>query len=219
MQGVLFDLDGTLVDTIPDIATALNAAVVDEGLAPLSIDQVKSVVGRGLRNALKDGLDIRGREVPDQRLDELLTKLMKTYTEHPVDYSRPYAGIEDFLLRLVDDGIAVGVLSNKADSLIQVIVSDLFPAIPFAMVEGMRSDRPRKPDPQGILAFARRIGAPLSRILYVGDSEVDWQTSRNVPEAQVAIVTWGFRSKEILQAGGVCSLIDTIGELEERIWR
>lgn len=219
VQGVLFDLDGTLVDTIPDIATALNAAVVEEGLAPLSREQVQSVVGRGLRNALKDGLAIRGRDVSDERLDTLFETLMRTYAAHPVDCSVPYDGIEELLGRLVEGGISIGVLSNKADSLIQVIVRELFPTVPFAMVEGMRSDRPRKPDPQGVREFARKTGIPLSQVLYVGDSEVDWQTARNVSEVQVAIVTWGFRSREKLEAGGIRPLCDTIGELEESIWR
>lgn len=219
VRGVLFDLDGTLVDTIPDIATAINSALAEENLAPLEVGQVQAVVGRGLRNALKGALAFRGREVSDGRLDELLEKLMETYEAHPADHSVPYDGIEDFLIRLADDGIAIGVLSNKADSLIQVIVRQLFPEVPFSMIEGMRSDTPRKPDPQGIHGFSRKTGVPVSRILYVGDSEVDWQTACNVPEVQVAIVTWGFRSKESLVASGVSAPLDTIGELEEKVWR
>lgn len=219
VEGVLFDLDGTLVNTIPDIATAINAALASEQLSPLDIEQVKSVVGRGLRNALRDALSLRDRTVSDGWLDELLDILMDTYAMHPMDDSRPYEGIPEFLQRLTDDSIAVGVLSNKADSLVQVIVKGLFPEIPFVMVEGMRSDKPRKPDPQGIREFARSLGMPVSQILYVGDSEVDWQTVRNLPEVQAGIVTWGFRSKEKLQASGVYPLLDTIGELEERIWR
>ncbi|MFA6688418.1 MAG: HAD family hydrolase [Sphaerochaetaceae bacterium] len=218
IRGVLFDLDGTLVDTIPDITSAVNSALEEAGLAPLTYGQVKTVVGKGLRNALQGALALRGRTVSDARLDMLLHTLMEHYQAHPADHSKPYHGIEALLHRLAADNIPMGVLSNKADSLTETIVGMLFPDIPFVSVEGMRTDRPRKPDPQGIFRFSSSAGVPVRNILYVGDSEVDWQTTLKAPEVQAAIVTWGFRSREALQAGGARPLLDTIDELEAKIY-
>ncbi len=215
---VLFDLDGTLVDTIPDIAHAVNTALAQEGVGPLSHAQVMSVVGRGLRNALVGSLHLCGIAASDARVDELYAVLMETYALHPADQSRPYPQVEQMLQQLVQRDIPFGVLSNKADSLVQVIVKQLFPTLSFASVEGMSSDRPRKPDPQGIISFAQLVGAPLESVLYVGDSEVDWQTACALPAVGTAIVTWGFRSRSELEAANVGCLVDTIPQLEEQIW-
>jgi phosphoglycolate phosphatase len=214
IQAVLFDLDGTLVDTIEDITAALNAALANEGLEPLTLEQGKRVVGRGLRNAIVGSLELYGRSVTESKMDVLFSILTEYYRAHATAYCRPYEGISDLLEDLQRKKIPIGVFSNKDDDLTKVIVAKMFPKVPFAWVRGMRSDYPRKPDPAGVFRFCEKLSVPVASLLYVGDSEVDWQTATNAG-CQHVLVTWGFRKRiELLTIEGA-RLVDSVKELED----
>ena len=214
IQAILFDLDGTLVDTIEDITAALNAALADEGLAPLTLEQGKKVVGRGLRNAISGALEMQGHSVSEARMDSLFSILTDYYIAHATVFCKPYEGIPRLLATLNERKIPVGVFSNKDDVLTKVIVDKMFPNVRFAWVRGMRSDFPRKPEPAGILYFCRNLELPVASLLYVGDSEVDWQTAENAGCLHV-LVTWGFRKRSELLTIEGARLVDSVKELED----
>ncbi|PKL12434.1 MAG: HAD family hydrolase [Spirochaetae bacterium HGW-Spirochaetae-8] len=215
-KACLFDLDGTLVDTIGDIVYAMNAALAQVGIAPIDSQTCMRFVGRGLHNALKGALVEFGSQVDAASMQDLVEVLLHTYREHPYERSGVYPGIESLLQNSVASGLAVGVLSNKEDSLVKVIVRKKFPNIPFAMVQGACEGVPLKPDPATALDFARSLDLNPSEVLFVGDSEVDAQTAiaAGMP---YALVTWGFRPRAELAGSGYNPLYDTVADLEKGV--
>lgn len=216
-SALLFDLDGTLVDTSRDIAFALNAALASAGVAPVSDNDCMRYVGRGLRNALACALCDAGETVGDHDMDALLKILQKTYEEHPFDRARVYPGIDRILEKSIAGGYKLGVLSNKDDSLVKRIVGELFGQIPFIMIQGAAEPIPLKPDPTSARMFARSAGCAAGSVLLVGDTEVDYQTAL-AAGMRTAVVTWGFRSRSNLESAGCAPLYDTVEELETEVF-
>ncbi|AEC02240.1 HAD family hydrolase [Parasphaerochaeta coccoides] len=215
---VIFDLDGTLVNTIPDITAAINAALATAGAVPLDSDRVKQLVGRGLANALRGAMESSGLETGGELFSSCLSVLSDYYGRHPYDGSFPYPGILELLEKLQRDGVVLGVLSNKTDSLVADIIAALFPRVSFAFVRGQRLDRPMKPAPSALDDFFTLSGLDPADVCYVGDSEVDWQFASRFSGMGSVIVSWGFRSRKQLEEAGISCLADTITELEEAIY-
>ncbi len=216
LQAVLFDLDGTLVDTIEDITDALNRALTQNNLPLLEVEMTKKVVGRGLRNALIGAVELCGKEFSSDHIDRMYASMMEYYRKNHCVKSKPYQGILSLLEYLDCQKILLAVFSNKEDGLTKEVVNTLFPAIPFAWVRGMRSDFPRKPDKAGLEHFARKEGLAVENLLYVGDSEVDYQTAVNAGCRHI-LVSWGFRPREDLVRLGASNLVDSVEELQEAI--
>ncbi len=215
-RAVIFDLDGTLVDTIADIRLAVEASVADLGLGSLSDELVKTYVGRGLSNTLRGVLSYFSITVTEDELRERTRRLMEHYRRHPVVESRPYDGVVELLERLAKAGVSLGVLSNKEDGLAKSIVATLLPTIEFVLVRGQRDGMELKPHPSTIGEFSRLLARSPHTMLYVGDSEVDWQTAK-AASMPVILVGWGFQPRKALQALDGALLVDTIDELEEAI--
>lgn len=216
VQAILFDLDGTLVDTIEDIQNALNRALELEGLSPLDAQMTQKVVGRGLRNALIGAVELKGKTLPSDQIDRMYAAMMEYYRENPCVKSKAYEGILPLLEGLDRQEIPIAVFSNKEDGLTGKVVRTLFPHIRFAWVRGMRNDFPRKPDRAGILYFANKEQLTVENLLYVGDSEVDYQTAVNAG-CQHILVSWGFRPREDLAMLSASNLVDSVEELQEAI--
>lgn len=216
VQAVLFDLDGTLVDTIEDITDALNRALSLEDLPPLDIGMTKKVVGRGLRNALIGALQLCGKEFSSEHIDRMYASMMEHYRKNHCVKSKPYEGIVALLEDLDRRDIPLAVFSNKEDGLTKEVVRTLFPHIRFAWVRGMKDDFPRKPDRAGLEHFAKKVGLTVENLLYVGDSEVDYQTAVNAG-CQHILVSWGFRQREDLARLSASTLVDSVKELQEAI--
>lgn len=214
---VIFDLDGTLVNTMPDIGAAVNTALDVAGVPSLPDEQVQQLVGRGLANALRGALMVSGLEGTEEQVGRYLPVLMEYYEKHPCDFSLPYKGIPALLRRLEERGTLIGVLSNKADSLVQEIIPHIFPTIHFHFIRGQRADKPMKPSPQALDDFFAGTSLTEADICYVGDSEVDWQFASQFKNMGKALVSWGFRSREQLIAAGIPAPLDTVEELEEAI--
>jgi len=204
-DAVIFDLDGTLADTLTDIAAAMNRVLRAHGLPEHDPASYKLMIGCGLRNLVREALP------PERRDDETVAachaEMMADYGRHCLDTTCPYDGVPELLAHLADEDVAMAVLSNKADELTQRIVAALFGLDTFAQVVGRRPDLPPKPDPTTALLIASRLGAAPQRIAYLGDSGVDMRTAGAA--GMIAIgVSWGFRDRDELQAGGARFILD-----------
>ena len=218
-KAILFDLDGTLVDTIEDIRCAINHTVKLTYNREISREECMSVVGRGLKNALIGALAFSGARYPEDEIDILYHELISFYKNNACVYSKPYDGITEFLKSMSQYGYALGVLSNKSDVLVQEIVEKLFSDINFTFIQGFCDKIPLKPDKAGVEIFAKLSGVPIEEVIYVGDSEVDGETIINAHLEKGILVTWGFRPREMIEKfekQGI-KLVNTIEELKDGV--
>lgn len=185
---IIFDLDGTLLNTIADLGTACNYALEQLGYNKHPIAAYPYMVGNGVRKLME-------RAQPDatpEEIEQLLAYFRKYYDEHCTDFTRPYEGIPELLRNLTDQGIAVAVATNTYDSAAKKIVTHFFPDIPFVAIMGQVEDRPTKPDPSIDFAILLEHPTPKSETIHVGDSAVDIETARRACIGSVG-VNWGFR--------------------------
>ena len=215
---VIFDLDGTLVDSIGDLTASVNALLRHRGLEAISLETCRSMVGSGIRNLCHRALCFRGA-LPERLsqeeeidLDRALAYFKAHYKEHCLDQTKAYPGVQELIADLRARGIPMAVHSNKADELCQIIIGRLFPQGSFEIVSGMDSAWPKKPDPAKALHIARQLGVKPSASYVVGDSAPDIQLAANAGMPALA-VTWGFRSREALLEAGATLLFDTPEEL------
>ena len=211
---VIFDVDGTLFNTIEDLAAAANHALRVNGFAPRTQEQCCQFVGNGVAKLLE-------RALPDeQKTAENLARMKDAffsyYDKHLADRTRPYDGIADTLTALQARGVKLAVASNKYQRATEKLVAHFFTSISFAAVLGQRENVPVKPHPQIVEDILRAAREPASACLYVGDSDVDMQTAHNAG-VRVCGVTWGFRPRESLAAYQPDYLIDVPSALLEII--
>lgn len=209
---VIFDLDGTLLNTLEDLKDSTNYALQKFGFPQRTLDEVRSFVGNGLRMLIVRAVPA-GTE--DAVIDAVLQTMKLHYAENYHNKTRPYDGIEALLARLKAEGYPMAIVSNKADLVVALLRKLYFDAlIPVAVgeTEGVL----RKPAPDMVIEGLRRLGLPGAKAVYVGDSEVDLQTARNVGIPCLS-VTWGFRSIQQLKEAGAQHLVHTPEELYETI--
>ena len=203
-KGVIFDLDGTLLNTLSDLANSVNAALREHGLPGHDREAYRRMVGNGkamlVRRAVRAADPSRGDD--EALLASVERSFSVIYREHERDETVPYPGIPEMLRELGQAGIPVGVNSNKPDGPVQDLVRHFFSDIPFAAVIGIREGIPYKPDPAGALLIAQRMGYPDgSEIAYVGDSDTDIETAGRAGMRPVG-AAWGFRGEaELMRAG------------------
>lgn len=202
-QAVIFDLDGTLLNTLGDLRAATNHALEVRGLAPRSMDEIRRFVGNGIRllicRAMPEGTS-------DAEIDAALDDFKAYYAAHIHDRTVPYDGIPQLLTALRKCGVKVAVLSNKIDSASQELIGYFFPG-KTDVVFGEHVGVPRKPDPTSCRMVMQQLGVQPEQVLYVGDSGTDMQTAKNAGLYAVG-VTWGFRSREVLTENGADVLVD-----------
>ncbi|MEM6293287.1 MAG: HAD-IA family hydrolase [Myxococcota bacterium] len=203
-KAVLFDLDGTLADSLADIATSTNACLHAMDLPTHPPSAYPGFVGHGIRVLVQRALAPLGAAAREQ---ELLATLRIHYSAHSTDHTVPYPGIVDLLAALRSRGLKLAVVSNKPDDMTQCIVQTLFPDAGFGFVTGECEAAPRKPDPTGILLACRTLGVQPEDALYVGDTPVDVQAAAAAGLRCVA-VSWGFRDRTTLEAAGPDHLVD-----------
>ena len=212
---VIFDLDGTLIDTKEDIADACNHALEVCGYPTRRLEEFNMLVGRGVANMLKGALPEEHRN--EVNLARIYQEFVPYYNEHICDKTLAYPGIYDLLDRLSAEGIALAVASNKYQAGTELLIEKLFGKYSFVSILGQREGKPIKPDPQIVYdAMSNVEGITLDDIIYCGDSDVDMQTGLNAGVKTVG-VTWGFRTKEELEAYSPWMLVDKADEISKAI--
>jgi phosphoglycolate phosphatase len=204
-RGVIFDLDGTLVDSLDDIAAHLNGALADRGLPERTRDEVRAWVGHGAEQLIV-------RAVP--HVDEVapvLARFRERYRDRPVIATRVYDGL-GAVLDAIAPGRALAVLSNKPHALAVAIAEQLLARWRFAVVAGQRPERPHKPDAAAALAVAAELGLAPAACVVIGDSEVDVATARAAGMRAIG-VSWGLRAREVLVAAAPDVLVETPADL------
>ena len=209
-RAAIFDLDGTLVDTLGDIASAMNAALVSRGFTERTREDYRVLVGRGMRALAEDLIPPAARTAG--MIAACAADAIAAYLAAPAVLSRAYDGIPELLVSLARRNIPCAVLTNKAESVALAVVDALFPPLTFRLVRGDRADFPTKPDPASALDVARLLGARREEVLYLGDSETDVETARNAGFF-MAGAAWGFRGRPALAAIGCDFVIDRPAEL------
>lgn len=209
---VIFDLDGTLLDTIDDLAASANHVLSFLGLPERSRGEIQSFVGNGIAKLISRILP-GGAE--DPRFEKAYQEFRAYYNEHCMDQTKPYPGILPLLQRLKEDGYRTAIVSNKADFAVTKLSETYFPGLIGAAV-GESSGTAKKPAPDMLMKALSVIEVPLENAVYVGDSDVDIRTAENAG-IDCILVTWGFREEEFLRSQGAKVFAADAKELERRI--
>ena len=214
IKAVIWDLDGTLLNTLDDLAASVNAALAMNGMPLRSTEEVRAFVGNGIRNLMM-------RAVPDGEANPAFDKALEDFTRHygahSRDRTRPYDGILEMLDKLSGEGVKHAIVSNKIDFAVKALSRAYFGERMCAAI-GDDPSRARKPAPDSVLAAMREMGVTAQETVYVGDSDVDVLTARNAGVPCVAVL-WGFRDEACLRAAGAERLARTPDELREIIGR
>ena len=204
-RAVLFDMDGTVLDTLEDLWAAVNVSLGRFGLPEASRDAVRAGLGNGAAHLI-------ACVAPEERREEVLAFYKPYYDAHCNIKTRPYPGILPLMARLRARGVKQAIISNKPDPAVQELARVYFPGLLEVAVGESETVR-RKPNPDAVLAAVRQMGLTVDECVYVGDTEVDLATAKAAGMACIA-VTWGFRSRAQLVAAGATQLADTAEELE-----
>ena len=208
---VIFDLDGTLVNTIEDLGAAVNHVLAETGRPLHAISEYRMMVGNGVRKLIQRALP-HDEQADESLPDRLLPGFIDYYDSHCTVHSRPYPGIAALLEELSDRGYGIAVASNKYQEGTSAIVSHFFSGIPFVGVVGGTDSRPLKPSPEIIGYLLGLGGAGKEDCVMVGDSGTDVQTARNAGIRSIG-VTWGFRPEAAREADYVADTADELREL------
>lgn len=207
-QLAIFDLDGTILDTLEDLYLAVNEALRAHGMPARTLAQVRQFVGNGIRKLIE-------RAVPEGTAEAEITAVHETftayYTLHCADHTKPYDGIPELLARLREQGIRTAVVSNKADYAVQSLCAQYFPG-QFDAVAGEREGVRRKPAPDAVNAVLETLGIERTAAVYIGDSDVDVETAKNATIPCISVL-WGFRTEAFLRAHGAVQLAENPAEV------
>ena len=210
---VIFDLDGTLLDTIGDLAAAANAVCRENGWPEYTVQAVEGMVGHGIPNLVSRFSPAEAQE--PQTLERTLAQFNRYYGAHNMELTAPYAGMPEAVERLRAAGVRTAVLSNKAHALAGPVVEDYYPG-QFPWVQGALPGLPTKPDPTLLHRLMEQMGASPEDTLFVGDSDVDIRTARNGGLTSCGVL-WGFRGRAELEAEGADCLARTPEELVKAV--
>lgn len=205
---VVFDLDGTILDTLEDLTDSTNYALTAYGFPERTIEEIRHFVGNGIRKLME-------RAVPENTSEDAIVRVHEKFTsyykEHSADKTKPYDGILDVLRTLRQSGVKTAVLSNKADYAVQSLTDRFFPGL-FDYVAGEKQGIRKKPYPDSLIKIIDEFKLEKNDVVYVGDSEVDYKTAANA-NVNLIMVNWGFRTEEYLRSIGVSEIVHNMEEL------
>lgn len=209
-QTYIFDLDGTLLNTLTDLAASCNFALRTHGMPERTVDEVRRFVGNGVKKlmerAIPDGLD-------NPLFDDTYKAFKEHYLIHSLDHTEPYPGIRELLQTLKQNGVKMAVVSNKFYAATQELCQHFF-SDTISVAIGEREDICKKPAPDTVNEVLRQLGASRETAVYIGDSDVDIDTARNSSMPCISVL-WGFRDKEFLLEHGATTLVREPAEIAE----
>lgn len=214
-QAAIFDLDGTLINSLEDLSDSANIMLASYGFPTHSLEAYRYFVGNGSKKLIERCLPTE-KANDDSFVNQALQRYKDIYAEHSLAKTRPYQGILDVLERLRKKSIPMGICTNKHQSAADQIVASLFPSDIFQIVFGDRPGYPRKPDPKKVLAMAKSFGVAPKHVAYFGDTSVDMDTAHRAGFYAVG-VTWGFRPKKELMEHKAQLLLSEPAEILEKI--
>jgi phosphoglycolate phosphatase len=209
-RAVIFDLDGTLLDTIEDIAIAMNRVLESRGFEPYTIEAYKTLVGDGIEEMVRRALS--GRTLADEEIAAIVHDYRREYDLCWRLHSRPYAEVPALLGELGRRGVKTAVLSNKSHPFTEAMTLSLLPAFRFDVIRGAMPGAPLKPDPEPAVKIARELGVAPPSVVIMGDTKVDMKTAVAAGMVPVGAL-WGFRSAEELRSNGAAALLASPLEL------
>jgi len=207
-QLAIFDLDGTLLNTLDDLADSVNYIMGLFGHPTRTLNEVRSFVGNGIRKLIERSAP---KDTPEEEIDRMFEAFKEYYGVHCADKTKPYEGIMELLTDLQKQGVKLAVVSNKADYAVKALCEQYFPGY-FDEAVGERAGIARKPAPDTVNEVLKNLQIDKSQAVYIGDSEVDVQTAQNA-EMDCIAVNWGFRDKEVLEEAGAETIVSTPAEL------
>jgi phosphoglycolate phosphatase len=209
-SAAIFDMDGTILNTLDDLADAANYALSANGMPVRTTDEVRCFVGNGVRKlierAVPAGTDVSG-------IDKVYADFSSYYAGHCADRTQPYEGIKEMLAVIRSAGMKTAVVSNKDDYAVQTLARVYFPAL-FDAVAGVHEGIKKKPAPDTVFEVMKRLDVTKEQCMYIGDSEVDIQTSQNVGIPCIS-VSWGFKGRDFLEEHGAYMIVDMVSELTD----
>lgn len=210
-KACIFDLDGTLTDTLDSLLFSVNEMMKELELPEITREQCRMYVGNGAKVLVRKALESAGvRE--EEYFDKAFRTFQRIFDQNCTYHVRPYKGIVSLLAGLKAQGMKLGVLSNKPDRQAVHVVQEIFGDRAFDLVRGQREGVPRKPDPAALLEMADNLKSGLSEVIYIGDSEVDIKTGQ-AAGVKTILVSWGFRSTEDLIKAGAEQIVDSVQEI------
>ena len=207
-KAYIFDLDGTLLDTLEDLADAVNYAMRKNEFPERSLSEVRSFVGDGIRLLVKRSSP---EGIEDAVLEQAFADFRDYYSVHYMDKTKPYPGIEAMLRALKAQGKRLCVISNKVDYAVKLLMDQFFPGF-FETVLGEREGIRRKPAPDSLLAVMEELGLSKEECVYIGDSDTDILTAKNAGIDPIS-VSWGFRTEEFLKEHGAEKIVNKVEDL------
>lgn len=209
-KGIIFDLDGTLVNSLGDLADSMNIVLEKYGFPSHELQEYKLFIGNGLKNLVYEALPEESRD--ENLLIECYDSMMKEYRKNCINKTQPYDGILELLEELAASEMKLAVFSNKVDDLTKKVVKALLPNHNFEVILGASSEIPRKPSPIGALQISQQLRLSPEELIYVGDTDVDMKTANSAGMFSVGVL-WGFRTKEELSKNGARYLLNHPWEL------
>jgi phosphoglycolate phosphatase len=202
----IFDLDGTLVDTLQDIAQAMDRALGLRGYPPVPPEEYVAMIGWGIRRLAFLALPAGDRD--EKTVETLAADAARFYAEKPLTYSRAYSGVLAVVAELKRRNIKTAVLTNKPDPVAALVVHGLFPSGSFDLIRGEKAEFSRKPDPASTWEILTELDRTPRETIFVGDSEIDMETA-HAADCHALGVSWGYRDRAALEAAGAGRIIDT----------
>lgn len=213
---LVFDLDGTLLYTLPSILKELNKTLAPLGKGEISLEECRRFIGNGSDKLVFRSLDRLGLgDLDSEKKKEIVRVYNKAYLDHPIEGTEPYPGITELLKERKALGDSLAVFSNKPDSICHPIIDHFFPKGTFDIVRGSREDTPRKPDPEGLFKMMDKAGFHKDDTYYIGDGDADILLGKKAG-VKTLLVSYGYRDRDLLEKSGF-PIFDSVKELSDFI--